>query len=326
MERVVPKQIYVEVTNRCNLQCKGCPSVTNEGFPIGDMPLEFFKSVVDRIDWECTIIPFMNGEAFLHPKYDEMVRYLNEKGKRFYLTTNLTCMRKSIFVEAMKEGSGCYQIIVSLDALFGNGNISKTRPGSDEGLIKKNLYELLALKREMKSKVEIALKLCRRGQDWGEIEKFVQFWLNDSDIDHIVVGNIFTGSNEESMRTEPCRNIDNNFMIMRWDGTLLPCTLNTKVVNTGALSYGRLGLTDDLIEMYNNPVISKMRKDQNEGKYCDICAHCSFAYTGVGYKGKVSFRSDPGKEYWYSADYYNTHFSRNKNWKPNSWYGGKDAS
>jgi hypothetical protein len=314
-----PKQIYIEATNRCNLKCKGCPSVSNETFPIGDMDLGFFKSIVDRINWDCTIIPFMNGEAFLHPKYLEMIEYLNEKEKRFYFTTNLTIMRKDVLREAMKKDSGCYQIIVSLDALFGTGNVAKTRPGSDEELIKKNLYELLALKRETKSKVEITLKLCRRGQDWGEIEKFVQFWLSDSDIDHIVVGNIFTGSNEEPMRTEPCRNIDNNFMIVRWNGRLIPCTLNTRMANDLAMSYGVLNRTEDLIEKYNNSIISKMRKDQDEGRYNEVCAHCSFAYTGVGFHGVVNFRGSD-ETYWFQQDYYNAFFSKNKNWKPDAYY------
>jgi len=48
--RVVPKQFILESTNRCNLMCRYCPSVENTGkFPVGDMSIELFKSIVDRI-------------------------------------------------------------------------------------------------------------------------------------------------------------------------------------------------------------------------------------------------------------------------------------
>ena len=96
MERLIPKQVDIEVTNRCNLQCKYCPNTCNKGFPVGDMDLDFFKSIVDRINFPTTVVAWLNGEPFMHPKYDEMVRYLNAKGQRFYVTTNLTILKKVI--------------------------------------------------------------------------------------------------------------------------------------------------------------------------------------------------------------------------------------
>ena len=40
MEKLLPKQVDIEVTNRCNLACKYCPHVCNDSFPVGDMPLK----------------------------------------------------------------------------------------------------------------------------------------------------------------------------------------------------------------------------------------------------------------------------------------------
>ena len=168
---IKPKQYILEATNRCNLQCRYCPSVENTGkFPVGDMSVEFFKSIVDRIaaeSPESTVIPWANGEPFLHPKYFEMMAYLNSKGLRYYVTTNLTIWREDVLRELLRHGSGCYQLIISMDGLFGSGNIARARPGTDEELLRRNIGRLIALKEEISSETELAFKICRRGQDYG---------------------------------------------------------------------------------------------------------------------------------------------------------------
>jgi len=40
----------------------------------------------------------------------------------------------------------------------------------------------------------------------------------------------------------------------------------------------------------------------------------------------VEFRNNPGTMYYFQQDYYNSFFSKKKNWKPNSYYGGKDPA
>jgi MoaA/NifB/PqqE/SkfB family radical SAM enzyme len=316
-----PKQVDVEVTSLCNLQCKFCPSLCNDG-KSGHMKFSLFKSIVDRIDWPCTVVAWLNGEPFLHPRYGEMVAYLNEKKQRFYTTTNLTIWREDVLRDILRPGSSCYQLIVSMDGLFGSGSIPKARPGTDESVLRENIDRLIKLKAELGSSVELAFKICRRGQDWDEIERYIQFWL--ASIDFVVVGDALIGENEVSMRTAPCQYSDNNFMVIRWDGTLVPCAYNDRVVNDHMLSYGVLDETQDLLEAYNNPIITKFRESQRKGAFPPPCDLCTFAYTGVGFQGQVEFRDSPGDMYWFHRDYYNSFFSKKKHWKPNSYYGGKD--
>jgi MoaA/NifB/PqqE/SkfB family radical SAM enzyme len=323
MELIRPKQIDIEVTSVCNLKCKLCPSLCNDG-KSGHMPLAFFKSIVDRIDWPCTVVAWLNGEPFLNPWYLEMVQYLNEKKQRFYTTTNLTIWREDVLREILQEGSHAYQLIVSMDGLFGSGNIAKARLGTDESVLYANIQRLLALKEELHSSVELAFKICRRGQDWGEIERYIKYWLGNNGVDFVVVGDALSGENDECMRTEKCQYSDNNFMVVRWDGTLVTCAYNDKVVNDHMLSYGRLGMDDNLIETYNNKTITKFRNDQAVGNYPKPCDTCTFAYTGKGFGGPIEFRDEPGNLYWFHRDYYNQFFSKKRNWKPNSYYGGID--
>ena len=323
-----PKQFILEATNRCNLQCRYCPSVDNDGFPVGDMDVDLFKSIVDRIaaeSPESTVIPWANGEPFLHPQYLGMMEYLNNKGLRFYVTTNLTIWRENVLRELLLPGSGCYQLIVSMDGIFGSGNIPKARPGTDEEVLRRNIGRLFALKTEMDSKTDIAFKICRRGQDYGEVERYVQQWLENPDLDFVIVGDALVGENEDSMRTEPCQYFDNNFMVIRWTGDLAICAYCDKAINKLQGSYGKVGLTGSLLELYNNEDIAFRRAEQNAGRFSAPCDTCPIAYTGIGFRGKISFRDNPGQEYWYQRDYYNQFFSKRLHWKPNSYYGGKDV-
>jgi radical SAM protein with 4Fe4S-binding SPASM domain len=292
----------------------------------GNMSLEFFKSIVDRITWPCTVVAWLNGEPFINPDYGKMVAYLNHKHQRFYTTTNLILWRPDVLREILRPGSYAYQLIVSMDGLFGSGNIAKARPGTSEPILKANILSLLEMKRQLHSNVELALKLCRRGQDWSEVETYIQRWLANPGVDFVVVGDALIGENEECMRTSPCQYSDNNFMVIRWDGTLVPCAYNDKVVNDKMLSYGTLGLYDNLLEVYNNEKITHFRDQQRAGIYPKPCDTCPFAYTGVGFQGQIEFRSDPGMMYYYHKDYYNSFFSLKKHWKPNSYYGGVDVN
>ena len=320
LNRLRPKQIDIEVTNKCNLSCKYCPNVCNKTFPEGNMSFDFFKSIVDRIDFPTTVVAWLNGEPFMNPEYNKMVAYLNEKKQRFYVTTNLTIWRQDVLEELLKKGSSCYQIIISMDGMWGTGNIAKARPGTNEMVLKYNLERLFKMKRELQSETDIAVKICERGQDWGEIEKYVQYWLSTGDVDFVVVGKPLKDTNTECMRTEKCQYSDNNFMVIRWDGSLVVCAYNDKAANGLELSYGKLDMTTPLLDAFNNEKAQAFRAAQRNGIYPEPCAHCGFAYTGVGYHGQVSFRGKPDVVYYTQSDYYNTFFSRVQRWKNDSYY------
>ena len=329
-EKLVPKQVIIEATNRCNLKCKYCPSVVNDGkFPIGDIGVDFFKSIVDRAEKEfpdSTIIPWMNGEPFMHPRYLEMMEYLNAHKRRFYVTTNLTLYREDVLRELLKPGSGCYQLIVSMDGLCGTGSIAKARPGTDEELLLPNITRLLQLANGLESKTKIAVKICEHGQDWEEIEDYIYNWLEDhSGIAYVCVGKPLKDINPVSMRQYPCQYFDNNFMVIRHTGDLVVCAYNDACANGLQLFYGTVTDDNSLLDLYNGPYITYLRAEQKAKHFHGPCKTCSFAYTGSGYQGEVSFRNHPENKYYFHQDYYNSFFSKTDDHKPNSYYhNGKD--
>lgn len=318
MERqAVPRHVIIEMTNHCNLQCKGCPTAhpTARDFHRGYMNFDLFRSIVDRIDFKTTVIPWMNGEPLLYPGYERVASYLGEKKQRWYLTTNGHYWNEKLFETIMDPGYGglCYQVIFSIDGLFlpSSRSIEAARPGSKREVILESVSKLMALKQASKAKVDLAVKICHRGQDFEEIEQYIAYWL-ERGIDFVIVGKMLDEINQVPMRIYPCRYFDENFMVIRWDGTLVACAYHNEVANHCYFQLGKVQDNgDSLLDLYNGPRYRKLREDQRRGIFMGPCATCGFAYTGDGFDGTVRFRNKkyPQKDISYHDDYYNRFFS-----------------
>ncbi len=227
-----PKQIYIDVTAACNLQCKFCPRPINVH---EHMDFDLFTSIVDRAEKEmpqASILPWMNGEPFLHPRYTDMIRYVERTGMRSYITTNGMIWNRGLFELIVKENS-CYQIMFSLDGLPDpwSRSIEAARPGSNRVEILGNIQDFRVMKINAGNHIDMGIKIVRRGQDWGEVERYVSHWLHVEGIDFVCVGDLLVEHNEESMRIFPCQYSDNEFMIIKYDGRITYCSYNDGMVN-----------------------------------------------------------------------------------------------
>lgn len=307
-EMKIPKQIIIETSANCNLQCKGCPFTKTD--KRGFMEVELFKSILKRIDFKTTVIPWMNGESLLHPKIYEMLALLETKKLPYYITTNATIWNDAIFSLITNKSSNCYQIIFSIDGLENSNSIEIARPGSDKKIVMKHINDFLKLKKNRNSKVDVAVKICERGQDYEEIENYIYFWLKKG-VSYVCVGKMLDKINTISMRRYPCKYFDNKFMVIRYDGTLSLCAYNSEISNENKISLGNVGHTESLLGIYNNLIYSKLRISQNKGVFNEVCLKCGFAYTGQGFRGKLQFRDTKkmSKIIYYHNDYYNQFFS-----------------
>jgi MoaA/NifB/PqqE/SkfB family radical SAM enzyme len=319
----VPKQLIVESTARCNLRCKYCPNTVNESFRESDMDYALFERIAELARNEMpdvVVIPWMNGEPFMNPRFLDMVKLLSLYGLKFYVTTNLTIWNEEILRFLLSSRSTCYQLIVSMDGLPESKSIELARPGTNAAQLVNNVNKLMRIKAEMDSHVDLAVKICERGQDWQEIEEYVEYWLQESEIDYVCVGKPLKDENEFSMRRYPCQYFDRNFMVIRWNGDVVPCAYNDKVANQGMLTYARV--TKDsmsLLDLYNNVEVETLRQEQNQGKFRKPCDTCSFAYTGMGFEGEATMRRT-GTRFFFHQDYYNMFFSKERKTKDSSYY------
>lgn len=329
-----PKQIDIEVTSHCNLQCKLCPAWTGNA-QVGHMDPALFYSIVDRAAAECpevTIVPWLNGEPLMHPEYFNFIKYLDSKRLRSYITTNGSFWNQELFDHITSEETYVYQLIFSLDGLPSrrSKSIEIARPGSNRKKILDNIEEFIQLKRWKKSELDVCLKICRRGQDWEEIEEYIAYWLSHG-ADFVCVGDALERLNPDSMRMFPCQYSDNNFMVIKYDGRMVRCAYNDAATNDLNYTMARVEVGDNpLLDYYNNEAMREFRHAQRNGVYPPPCDSCGFAYTGYGLEGTIRFRNRelqlPFGErpiFWH-RDYYNQFFSLKKKIKPDDYYRRPD--
>lgn len=311
---ITPKMYDIEVSSACQLSCKGCPINDNQAVK-GFMDFEFFKSIVDRAKKEtpdAVFVPWLNGEPLLHPNYFEMIKYLDESGFKYYITTNGMIWNEDLFRYILREGSNCYQIIFSLDGLpfKESKSIELARPGSNREKVIYTITKFGALKIEMSSKIDMAVKIVERGQDYAEIEEYIAYWLDKPYIDYVCKGKMLSGKTG-GMRYKPCRYTDNQFMIITWDQHQTSCAYDPEMKNNRKYSFGKIDMTTPLMEYYNNPEITKFREDQKKGIYTEPCSECGYPYNGSGFDGTLTFKNSKfgNNTIYYHEDYYNHFYS-----------------
>lgn len=322
----IPKFLILESTDCCNLRCKGCGS-TQSDFPKGFMDPEFYRSMVDSaardgLQDKTIIMCWANGEPLLHPDLLDMLKYTTLKGFKTYVTTNGMIWNKPLFDWMMNEPR-YYQHIFSLDGLWNRGNIEKARPGSDEKRIRGNIEGFLELKKLHKSKLDVLVKIVERGQDFAEIEAYIDYWLRQEGLDCVVVGKMLSTFDTEGMRLFPCQYPDEIFMLVRWDRTPTLCMYNPHMMNEQVRPMRKIEKNESILEYFNTGVYAQFHEDQERGIFRPPCNTCGIAYTGTGWRGQMKFR-DPKllqQTIYTGVDYYNSTFSLVDKPRPASWYG-----
>lgn len=112
---------YLEITNRCNLQCVFCPGTDR---PSRRLTVEEFEVLTNRLRNEVQFLYFhLMGEPLLHPDLPHFVRTARAKGFVPVLTTNGTLLeRRPELAEC-----GLHKIQISLHAHEGNEMTSPER-------------------------------------------------------------------------------------------------------------------------------------------------------------------------------------------------------
>ena len=318
---VIPRQLVLEVSSCCNLHCIGCP--INSDSSSGFMDFDFFKSCIDRINFPATVVAWLNGEPLMHPRYGEMVDYMIRKNQRFYTTTNGHFWRDDFFRRVTDPDSTCYQVLFSLDGLplEESRSIEAARPGSNRAKVLSTIERFIELKRSKNASLDIAVKICERGQDYEEFERYISYWLNQG-VDYVCVGRFLENDHvDPAFRLHRCQYFDNFSFEIRWDGRMVPCSYNAHAMNEDALHLGVLDFTMPLLEAYNNEAFTALRKAHHEGTFPYPCNTCGFAYTGMGLEGVVKFRDKllGERPIYYHSDYYNSFYSYREKRSGTSW-------
>lgn len=72
----LPKRVTIELTNRCNRNCEGCPR-HKMNYPQGDINENLFTEIITQLPNTTTMVPFYRGESTLHRQFSSFLTQLH---------------------------------------------------------------------------------------------------------------------------------------------------------------------------------------------------------------------------------------------------------
>jgi len=72
----LPRQLYIEVTNRCNSRCQTCIRTFEQLEPVRDLTLAEFRAIVDQFPILDRVVLHGIGEPLLNAELIDMIRYI----------------------------------------------------------------------------------------------------------------------------------------------------------------------------------------------------------------------------------------------------------
>lgn len=88
-----PEEIYLEVTNRCNLRCRTCPQFFGMAERFHDLTWERFLAVTDQLPRIRRAVLHGIGEPLLNPDLGRIIRHLKQRGAYVLFNSNGLLLR-----------------------------------------------------------------------------------------------------------------------------------------------------------------------------------------------------------------------------------------
>lgn len=267
------KKIYIEITNRCNLNCSFCSKVEKKK---KDMSLEEFEEVLKKVkDYTNYIYLHVKGEPLLHRNIIEMINLANNYNLKVNLTTNGT-----LFKEKAKELGNCTnlnKINFSLHSENNNENYFKDIFDNIKYLNNITVvYRLWTLKNNEldKKSTEIVNKIKDYYNLSTEVVEKIKKEKNIKISSTIYVDkdNEFIWPVENDYKSRGyCYALKTQIAILS-DGTVVPCCLDSN----GKIELGNI-FKESLEDIINKEKYQNLKKSFSERKPCEkLCQSCTF--------------------------------------------------
>jgi len=110
------QKVYIEITNRCNLNCEFCPKTIRDK---DDMAPKNFEHILNQIkDYTELIYIHVKGEPLLHKELNEILNACYKYNIKVNLTTNGTLLKKNI--QILKASKSLRQVNISIHSAIQN--------------------------------------------------------------------------------------------------------------------------------------------------------------------------------------------------------------
>src|SRR5215469_3882349 len=114
MSRPVPREVYIEPTNRCNELCQTCPRTFFTREPEADLDLGRFSGILDQFPGVQRVVLHGVGEPLLARDLPDMVSEANRRGARVLFNTNALALHRRLAERLV--AAGLDELRVSMDA------------------------------------------------------------------------------------------------------------------------------------------------------------------------------------------------------------------
>jgi len=261
------KKIYIEITNRCNLNCDFCIKNSRE---VKYMSIDEFKLTLSKIKAHTKYLYFhVLGEPLLHPQINEFIEIAHED---FFI--NITT---NGYLISNLSNSNIRQINISLHSFDSKYNIS----------IEEYLNNIFSYIDKYKNKTIISLRFWINNHQNLEMLNLINNKFNTSiSVTNIkdkikLDNNVYISLEEQFIWPDLNNSIDNeigtcyglrdHFGILV-DGTIIPCCLDSKgIINLGNIFRNNLDeiLEQDRVMKMKNGFLSNKRIEQ-------LCKKCGY--------------------------------------------------
>lgn len=281
----MPRAVWIEPTNYCNLRCIMCPQSINQVGERGFMEFDLFKKIINQCSrFQPCIQLFMGGESLLHKDIVKMINYIKSKGLRVLLATNATLLNQSLSLEILN--SGIDYLVFSFDG-YDKASYESIRVAADYHKTLGNIMSFLEMKRKLgRNKPEVTLySLCLDTEKTSEEEiaeyKELHKEFEKMHVDKFVFGEAgpwagkFNYTSKYKIRKPgtrflPCPRIWSD-MAIRWDGKVVPCCADLR----GDVVLGEAGKMN-LEDIWNGERLVALRELMIKKSYQEItlCRDC----------------------------------------------------
>ena len=250
------KKIYIEITNICNLNCPFC---SKDNRKEQEMSLDNFEHILKQInDYTDYLYLHIKGEPLIHSKIEDILNLCFKYNKQVNITTNGTLLNKKY-----KLLDNVRQINISLHSL------------SEDKLL-----DVLKCGDYLSSKgVQIVYRFWTNDNLLKQVLKYYDY-KDEVTNNFKLKNNIYLNRDKEF--TWP--SLNNKFISDRGtcyglkthlgilvDGTVVPCCLDTGVINLGNI------LEEEFFDILNKERTKNIITNFNNNKLIEeLCQKCDF--------------------------------------------------
>ena len=187
-----PSQIWVDITEVCNLACTHCPHPEFKQSPhYGARNLDpvLNSKLVDEVrahgQGRTQYIRYSsNGEPLVHPHaYDMLEEAVRRSGVYVTLTTNGTIMNERRTTRLLE--AGVHMIDISIDA-FRPETYARIRRNGKLEVTRRNVQRLIRWARDARAATRIVVSYIEQPENAAETADFERFWT-DEGADSVII-------------------------------------------------------------------------------------------------------------------------------------------